>query len=174
MKRTRIKICGIRDLETARAAAGAGADAVGFVFHPASPRFVEPADAWEIVGSLPPFVSTVGLFVDLPLEKFCDIEEQCPTDLSQLHGSEDEELVSECGPNIIKAIRFALTIFLIVVVWKEVHWSVAVSLILITFSIEGIALSLDIINRALRAHIQAERDLCEEVEKDINAADHAH
>ncbi len=106
MKRTRIKICGVQDVETARAAARAGADAIGFVFHPASPRFVQPADAWEIVGALPPFVSTVGLFVDLPLEKFCDIEEQCPTDMSQLHGSEDEELVSECGPNIIKAIRF--------------------------------------------------------------------
>jgi phosphoribosylanthranilate isomerase len=106
MKRTRIKICGIKDVDAALAAAKAGADAVGFVFHPASPRFIEPSVAWEIVGALPPFVSTVGLFVDMPLEKFCDIEEQCPTDMSQLHGNEDEELVAECGPNVIKAIRF--------------------------------------------------------------------
>jgi phosphoribosylanthranilate isomerase len=106
VKRTRIKICGVKDLETARAAADAGADAVGFVFHRASPRYIEPARAWEIIGGLPPFVSTVGLFVDTPLEKFCDVEEECPTDLSQLHGNESEELVRDCGPNIIKAVRF--------------------------------------------------------------------
>lgn len=93
-------------MESARAAADAGADAVGFVFHRASPRYIEPSEAWGIIGALPPFVSTVGLFVDTPLEKFCDIEEECPTDLSQLHGSEAVELVQECGPNIIKAVRF--------------------------------------------------------------------
>jgi phosphoribosylanthranilate isomerase len=48
----------------------------------------------------------VGLFVNAPLDRFCDIEEQCPTDLSQLHGDEHESLVSECGPNIIKAVAF--------------------------------------------------------------------
>lgn len=67
---------------------------------------MRPEKAWEIIGALPPFVSTVGLFVDLPLEKFCDIEEHCPTDMSQLHGNEDEELAQECGPNVIKAVRF--------------------------------------------------------------------
>jgi len=106
VKRTRIKICGIKDLDAARAAADAGADAVGFVFHKGSPRVVEPAVAWEIIGSLPPFVTSVGLFVNATVERFCDIEEQCPTDLSQLHGEEDEELVTECGPNIIKAVAF--------------------------------------------------------------------
>jgi phosphoribosylanthranilate isomerase len=106
VKRTRIKVCGIRTLEAARAAADSGVDAVGFVFHAGSRRHIAPADAWAIVGGLPPFVSTVGLFVDASLEEFCDIEEQCPTDMSQLHGGEDEELVRECGPNIIKAIRF--------------------------------------------------------------------
>lgn len=106
MQRTRIKICGIRDIDAARAAADAGADAVGFVFHPASPRYIEPAEAFGLIGALPPFVSTVGLFVDASIERFCDVEEQCPTDLSQLHGSEDEDMVEECGPNIIKAVRF--------------------------------------------------------------------
>lgn len=106
VKRTRIKICGIRDLATARAAAWAGVDAIGLVFHPASPRFIEPRQAWEILGKMPPFVTTVGLFVDATLERFCDVEELCPTDLSQLHGSESVELVRECGPNVIKAVRF--------------------------------------------------------------------
>lgn len=104
--RTRIKVCGVRSVATARAAAAAGADAVGFVFHKASPRHIEPEAAWAIVGSLPPFMSTVSLFVDASLERFCDTEEQCPTDLSQLHGDEDEERVVECGPNVIKAVRF--------------------------------------------------------------------
>ena len=121
MKRTRIKICGITDTDAARAAADAGVDALGFVFHCASPRYIDPADAWEIIGSLPPFVSTVGLFVDTPLDTFCDIEEQCPTDLSQLHGNEDDELVRECGPNIIKAVRFnADTIGADLARWDEV------------------------------------------------------
>lgn len=106
MKRTRIKICGVTDTAAVRAASDAGADAIGFVFHRGSPRYVEPTTAWELVGQLRPFISTVALFVDASLEQFCDIEEQCPTDMSQFHGGEDEELVRECGPNIIKAVRF--------------------------------------------------------------------
>ncbi len=106
MPRTRIKICGIRDEESAFAAADAGADAIGLVFYPRSPRYIEPEEAWQLVGMLPPFVSSVGLFVNADLERFMNIEEQCPTDLSQLHGQESEELVRQCGPNVIKAIRF--------------------------------------------------------------------
>ncbi len=106
MPRTRIKICGIRDEESAFAAADAGADAVGFVFYRQSPRFIEPDDAWQIVGMLPPFVSSVGLFVNADLDRFMLTEEQCPTDQSQLHGQESEDLVRQCGPNVIKAIRY--------------------------------------------------------------------
>lgn len=106
MPRTRIKICGIKDEESAFAAADAGADAVGLVFYRQSPRFIEPEDAWELVGMLPPFVSSVGLFVNADLDRFMSIEETCPTDLSQLHGQESEDLVRQCGPNVIKAIRF--------------------------------------------------------------------
>lgn len=104
--RARIKICGIRTVEAAHAAAAAGADAVGFVFHPASQRFIEPEDAFAIMASLPPFVSTVGLFVNATLEKFSEIEERCPTTLSQLHGEEPIEVVEACGPGVIKAIRY--------------------------------------------------------------------
>lgn len=122
-------------MEIALAAAEAGADAVGFVFHPGSPRYIEPAAAWEVVQGLPPLVTSVGLFVNAPLERFCDVEEICPTHLSQLHGAEDEELVSECGPNIIKAVRFdAATIGKELARWDAVE---AVGAILIDGSAGG-------------------------------------
>lgn len=104
--RTRIKICGIRDEEALFAAADAGADAVGFVFHPASQRFIEPEEAWELVGMLPPFVASVGLFVNAPVEKFMAMEEACPTTFTQLHGNEKLDIVKQCGPGVIKAVKF--------------------------------------------------------------------
>jgi phosphoribosylanthranilate isomerase len=106
MPRTRIKICGIRDAEMARVAADAGADAVGFVFVQTSPRYIEPGQAWKIIGTLPPLVSSVGVFVNASLDTFSDIEELCPATYSQLQGSEPERLVKECGPGVIKAVRF--------------------------------------------------------------------
>ncbi len=106
LSRTRVKICGIRDEQALFAAADAGADAVGFVFHPASKRFIDPEEAWELVGLLPPFVSSVGLFVNASVEKFSQIEETCPTTFSQLHGDEPPDLVRQCGPGVIKAVRF--------------------------------------------------------------------
>lgn len=105
MPRTRIKICGIRDVDTALAAADAGADAIGFMFHPKSVRFIEPEEAADIAVMLPPLVSTVAVFVNPTLERFMDIEEACPTTHTQLHGEESEELVRECAP-VIKAVRF--------------------------------------------------------------------
>ena len=104
--RTRIKICGIRDAGAAHTAAEAGADAIGFVFARSSPRFIEPADAALIMGDLPPFLVTVGLFVDPSLDDFVGAEEQCPTHYTQFHGAEPEPLVRQCGPDIIKAVRF--------------------------------------------------------------------
>jgi phosphoribosylanthranilate isomerase len=103
---TRIKICGIRDEEALFAAADAGTDAVGFVFAPKSVRYIEPEEAWELVGMLPPFVASVGLFVNADLDTFTEIEESCPTSLTQLHGDEPEDLVRQCGPGVIKAVRF--------------------------------------------------------------------
>ncbi|HLP85616.1 MAG TPA: phosphoribosylanthranilate isomerase [Phycisphaerales bacterium] len=104
--RTRIKICGIRDVDSAIAAAEAGADAIGLVFAKQSPRFVEPDDAFDIMSALPPFVSSVGVFRDHSVDEFADIEELCPTLYSQLHGSEDVRTVKACGPDVIKAIAF--------------------------------------------------------------------
>ncbi len=104
--RTRIKICGIRDGETAWAAIEAGADALGFVFHEGSPRFIEPGEAYGIVRALPPMVASVGLFVNASEERFYELCETCPTDYAQLHGEENEALVRACGPRVIKAVRF--------------------------------------------------------------------
>lgn len=106
MHRTRIKVCGVRDVETAMCAVEEGADALGFVFAKSSARCVDPRAAWGIIGAMPPFVATVGLFVDAPVDQYMKIERQCPTDFSQLHGSESEHVVRECGPRIIKAVRF--------------------------------------------------------------------
>jgi phosphoribosylanthranilate isomerase len=105
MPRTRIKICGIRSDDDAFAAAEAGADAVGLMFVRASQRYIDPEAAAEIVASLPPFVSSVGVFMNAPIEAFMDIEEQCPTIHTQLHGTEDDELISQCSP-VIKAVRY--------------------------------------------------------------------
>lgn len=104
--RTRIKVCGVRDRETALAALGAGADALGFVFVPSSPRFIEPAAAWAIVRDLPPLHTTVGLTVGASVEEFSRIERECPTDYGQLHGNESVETVRACGPRVFKAIQY--------------------------------------------------------------------
>jgi phosphoribosylanthranilate isomerase len=69
----RIKICGVTTPEDARAAADAGADAVGLNFYPKSPRFVTPAQAAAIVRALPPFTATVGVFVGTPMRQVCAI-----------------------------------------------------------------------------------------------------
>ncbi|MDX2115746.1 MAG: phosphoribosylanthranilate isomerase [Planctomycetota bacterium] len=107
MGRTRIKVCGVRDPETAVAAVESGADAIGLVFEPSSPRYVEPEEAWEIASFLPPFVTKVGLLVNPTPEEFMRVKEQCPFDYGQLHGSESEDVVRACGPWIIKAVRFS-------------------------------------------------------------------
>jgi phosphoribosylanthranilate isomerase len=106
MPRTRIKICGIRSVEVARAAALSGADAIGLVFVKSSPRYVTPAQGAEIMTSLPLFVESVGLFQNPTLDEFMRIEEACPTTYTQLHGTEPEKLVRQCGPLLIKAVMY--------------------------------------------------------------------
>ena len=110
MSRTRIKICGIRDIDSALAAAEAGADALGFVFAAGSPRLIGPELAFDIAAYLPPFVSKVALMVDPTLADIGEIAMEFPFDLIQLHGDESPDLVAECfatiGAPILKAIRF--------------------------------------------------------------------
>jgi phosphoribosylanthranilate isomerase len=88
----RIKICGITRAEDARAAIEAGADALGFVFVPGTPRFIEPARAAEITRGLPPFVSRVGLFVDADPALMRAVIDQARLDTVQLHGDEPPEV----------------------------------------------------------------------------------
>jgi len=89
----------------AHAAVDAGADAVGFVFVRGSVRAIDPDEAAEIMWSLPPMITTVGVFMNASVDTFLEFEEQCPTHFVQLHGNEDESTVRACGP-AIKAIRY--------------------------------------------------------------------
>lgn len=104
--RTRIKVCGVKDADSAFAAATAGADAVGLVFIPDSPRAIDPDAAYDVMGALPPLTTAVGVFRNHSLDDFSDIEERCPTPLTQLDGTEDDKLVRKCGPDVIKSIRY--------------------------------------------------------------------
>jgi phosphoribosylanthranilate isomerase len=102
-----IKICGITNIEDGLAAAAAGADALGFVFHPASPRYVTPGKARGIIGSLPPTVCTVGIFVNLPAEEVLQIAEVCGLDFIQLHGAESQDYCRKFPRDrLIKALSF--------------------------------------------------------------------
>lgn len=102
--RTRVKICGITRPEDGVEAARLGADAIGLVFYPKSPRAVTLAQAKAVVEALPPFVTTVALFVDPdPAEVELVLGAVAP-DLLQFHGSESPEFCSEFGHPWIKAI----------------------------------------------------------------------
>jgi phosphoribosylanthranilate isomerase len=100
----RIKICGITNKEDALAAAHLGADALGFVFAP-SPRKISAESAREIIKALPPFVKTVGVFVDEDPERVSSIAAMCGLDILQLHGSESVDYCSSFDRRVIKAVR---------------------------------------------------------------------
>ena len=101
----RVKICGITNLEDALTAVEAGADALGFVFFQGSPRFVSPEQAAEIICHLPPFVQTVGLFVNEDLEMVNAVADQCGLDVIQLHGEETLGYCKTIRRRVIKAFR---------------------------------------------------------------------
>lgn len=103
--RTRVKICGITRLEDARDAISAGADALGFVFYPPSPRNISAEQASAIVRELPAFVCTTGLFVDADPAFVEAVLQVVPLDLLQFHGDESETACSRYGRPYIKAIR---------------------------------------------------------------------
>lgn len=103
----RVKICGITNLEDARHAVANGADALGFVFYPDSPRYVEPDLARQIIAALPPFVTCVGLFVNELPSRIVEILNHCGLDLIQLHGDETPEQCSFPPYRVIKAVRVA-------------------------------------------------------------------
>nr|WP_229797448.1 phosphoribosylanthranilate isomerase [Jeongeupia chitinilytica] len=101
----RVKICGLRDVETAVATARLGADAIGLVFYAPSPRCVDATAAARIVAALPAFVSSVGLFVDAAPDYVRDVLRQVPLDLLQFHGDESPEYCRQFGRPYIKALR---------------------------------------------------------------------
>jgi phosphoribosylanthranilate isomerase len=104
MHRTRVKICGITRPEDGLAAAHAGADAVGLVFHPASPRFIDLPAALAVRKALPPFVSTVALFVDAGKEEIERVVTALQPTLLQFHGDEDALFCASFGRPYLKAV----------------------------------------------------------------------
>jgi phosphoribosylanthranilate isomerase len=103
--KTRIKICGLRDPEMARRSADLGADAIGLVFYPPSPRHVETTMAEQIVAALPAFVSSVGLFVDADVAFVRGVLDRVPLDLLQFHGDESPTYCQQFGRPYLKALR---------------------------------------------------------------------
>jgi len=103
--RTRVKICGITRVEDALAAARAGADAIGLVFYAQSPRAVSVEQARAVVQALPPYITTVGLFVDAAPQEIRAVLTELPLDLLQFHGNESPEACRGHGRPYVKALR---------------------------------------------------------------------
>jgi len=102
--RTRVKICGITRVEDVRTAVAAGADALGFVFVPASRRAISAAEARELVAAVPAFVQTVALFADPEPDWVDSVIDQVGPDLIQFHGNESGAFCRGFGRPYIKAL----------------------------------------------------------------------
>ncbi len=103
--RTRVKICGITRVPDAQTAARAGADAIGLVFYPPSPRFLRLEQARALRRALPPFVSAVALFVNPSVEEVQRVLETVRPDTLQFHGDESPEFCERFGVPYLKACR---------------------------------------------------------------------
>ncbi len=102
---TRVKICGITNVEDARMAVTAGADALGFIFVEDTPRFVTPERVAPIVRALPPFVTPVGVFWDHPAGHIKAVMEACGLRAIQLHGDETPEDCDGYAVPVIKTVK---------------------------------------------------------------------
>jgi len=115
----KIKICGITNQEDADLAVQEGADALGFVFYPQSPRYVQPAVAQHIIASLPPFVLPVGVFVNHELAMVQRVFDDCGLALAQLHGDESPGFCESLKRPVLRAIRLRdRSSFLALAEWK--------------------------------------------------------
>jgi len=103
--RTRVKICGLTRAGDVQKAAAAGADAIGLVFYAQSPRAVDIDQAKALVALLPPFVTSVGLFVDASAAFITGVLEAVPLDLLQFHGDESPEVCAAFRRPWVKALR---------------------------------------------------------------------
>lgn len=102
---TRIKICGITRVEDAQAAVHGGADALGLVFHDKSPRYVTVQQAAQLTKAMPPFITAVGLFVNVSAEYVRAVLDKVPLDVLQFHGEEEPEFCASFNRPYLKAIR---------------------------------------------------------------------
>ena len=102
---TKVKICGITRLQDALDACDLGADILGFNFVPASPRYLNPYTAREIISSMPPFVTNIGVFADEELSVLNDMAGFLNLDAVQLHGSEDAQYCRKVINPVVKAVR---------------------------------------------------------------------
>jgi phosphoribosylanthranilate isomerase len=100
----RVKICGITRADDARLAAELGAAAIGFVFWPRSPRYIDPAVAASIAASLPPLVTAVGVFVDQPIEEVVQTAQRARLSAVQLHGTESLAYAQRMLQPVIKSV----------------------------------------------------------------------
>ena len=107
--RTRAKICGITRIQDIKAVVDAGADAIGFVFFPPSPRSVNKAEAIALVQAVPAYVQVVGLFVNATADEIADILQDVHLDILQFHGDESPEqcqqIAKQVGRRWYKAIQ---------------------------------------------------------------------
>lgn len=103
--RTRVKICGLTQVEDARRVAQSGADSIGLVFYPPSPRAVSIEQAQLICAALPAFVTVTALFVDEQAARIEQALQQLPIDLLQFHGDESAQFCRQFGTPYIKALR---------------------------------------------------------------------
>jgi phosphoribosylanthranilate isomerase len=104
-KQVKVKVCGMTSLKDALVAVEGGSDAVGFIFYKKSPRSVTMKTVREIVLELPPFVDTVGVFVDETAEQINKIADYCNLDIIQLHGDESPTFCKKIRRKVIKAFR---------------------------------------------------------------------
>jgi len=102
---TRVKVCGITRPRDARTAVDLGAAALGFIFYPGSPRYIDPDKAAEIIRGLPPFVASVGVFVDAPAGRVRSVIRACSLAAVQLHGAEPPEFCASLPVKVIKGFR---------------------------------------------------------------------
>lgn len=124
MPRTRIKICGIMRPQDAALAQSAGADAIGMIFHPPARRNTTLQAARQIIGTLGPFVTPVGVFVDATAQRIWHMAEQLGLRIVQLHGREPPAQALELrqhGVRVIKAIRVDDQIEAELEKWRSLH-----------------------------------------------------